>query len=210
MSESNTWNENLESDPKFYCFFNCDTNTITKISPSMVRPAEEANIRVFEIESSIAADILSGKVRKKDIVFSQIGDTWRATTRKHVVDLFTLSDRMTRIESMPLTEISPNKAPENSPKDALAIYMVIDESAKTIVVTCQKDLTEFLQENIILYITAKNDPSYLMHVIEIRSRDFREGSARISIPESVNISLALSDISIYTKRIFNAYYLEQK
>ena len=157
----------------FYCHFNKEEDRIHKVSPQETPDdASDTNIIIFSIPEETALKILSGETNITQWILGIEDDgldlkyTLQWNTQKKTV--------ISRVDSSFLFELEQNKLSRLSD-----VHCILDKENKTFEVMINRRHAS-QREKISVFLTGKNDPSFVYHSYIISPEDLKEKIEYIS------------------------------
>lgn len=181
---------------KYYCFYDTKINKILRISP--VKKSRDTDTKYtvcFEIDESLANDILIGKKSYKSLIVFKSYDNKYSLLEKEMA-IKKVEKAINLIDTLPLVEIIENNV--NKKFSSVDIKLIFYKKSKKIKIFISNEIKDLIKEPICFYITGKNDPSNLLRIIYLDKLN----------DNTFNIDYIRDQYSIFTKRIFNNYYME--
>lgn len=180
----------------YYCFVNLKDNKIFRISPiNKLKDEDPETLIFFKIDNDLAKDLLTGKKSYASMMLMRDENGYFLAEKELILKKFEKNFNL--IDTLPLLEIIENT--KNDYINVTDIKLTINIKEKTIEIDIIKEILQLINEPIQFYITNKNDPSKLIDIITL-DKNINTTTFKC---ECLN-----SDISIFTRRIFNNYYLE--
>lgn len=179
---------------KYYCFADIKKGTIIRLSPvDKKRDNDPCSTEIIFIDDELAYNLINSKEKYSNIKIIKRNNRFEAALIPKLIDEFK-QFFSTRLESLALQEIIY----DDKPGDTLTLNIKYMKKSKKLKFELENSfIIELLKEPIPFYITGKNDPSKLLKVIFISAQNVL-----------FNLNYSLSNISIFTKKVFNNYYLE--
>lgn len=180
----------------YYCFVDLKDNKIFRISPTNKMKNEDPETLIFfKMDNDLAKELLIGKKSYGSMMLMRDENGYFLAEKELILKKF--EKNLNLIDTLPLLEITANNG--NDYINTTDIKLIINVKEKMIKVNLIREILPLINEPIRFYITNKNDPSKLLDVITI-DKNINNTTFKC---EHLN-----NDISIFTRRIFNNYYLE--
>jgi hypothetical protein len=183
--------------------------TSKKINNSLIE--NNSDELIAEIDNPVCRDILRGKTNKKNyaILWDFNNERWNLDVKSTTLLIRPSDNKLTPIKL-------------ENPKDICDIHITIFKQDQTIFVSANlKNIAETMNladigyistsesKLLDLFITKKNDPDYLVHVIPIDPEKLlNQQNLLIKLPEKINKIIDWDNVSIYTKPVFKHYGLD--
>lgn len=178
---------------KYYCFFNLDTKKIIRISPvNKTRETDPSSLVIANISDDLAKDLMIGKKSYSSIIVIRAETGYEAIEKEIIINEF--KQTLDRIDTIPLKELYENTS---EIIDLMTVKIRILLKSKIFIFDADGEILKCIREPIKFYITKKNDPSALLQSITVEPGI-----------TSYLLSKRFSNVSIFTKRIFNTYLME--
>lgn len=189
---------------QFFCHYNFQSLSITRISQSSIKEEDNDNILVFEIPEHIALGFLSGEY---DI------SEWSAThhQEENEISTWALTNKVEELSIMDCSLFFKIPIETKAFKD---IHIILNKKEELLDVYFKIESLNFSSESKIeLFITKENDPSFLLNSLSIDLNELAKIAATFTDPNLKHARQRfkfreLSDISIYTTRIFPQITME--
>jgi len=181
----------------YFCFIDIHNKSIIRISPyNKKRPEDGDNIFLAEISNEFAHDLISGKKSYTLAIILTTDNGYQVKEKEEILNMFV--NRLDRIDSLSLKKINETTGDKNL-DDPLNVKIRILTKQKLFIIEINEDILSCIKEPIKFYITRKDDPSMLYQIININK-----------YVHQFKLNHEIDEISIFTKRIFNNYFLEIK
>ena len=196
---------------QFFCHYNLTIGEISKISPQAEKDdPDDSNIFVFEIPEKVALSMLSGETGPQEWIAIKPQDDTIPQPYELVKRLENAMNKLSRVDGSFIVMLE-----ENGWDKGTDLITVVDTVNKLVdVYICIKTLYITNEKYAEVFMTTKNDSSYLLNSFKIDLADMKKNilsydttrifhaRARFSCP---NIP---DDFSMYATRIFNTFSLE--
>lgn len=180
----------------YHCFFDLKDNKIFRISPiNKLKKEDPETLILFKIDNNLAKELLTGKKSYSSMILMRDENGYLLAERELILKKF--EKNLNLIDTLPLLEITVNSG--NDHINVTDIKLTINTKEKIIEIKFIREILPLINEPIRFYITNKNDPSKLLDVITL-DKNINDTVFKC---EHLN-----NNISVYTRRIFNNYYLE--
>jgi hypothetical protein len=203
-----TLTESQQNDSRtYYIVFDTDGN-IRKINSSPVGKLADPTLTQIESNNPVCKKLIKGQasVKKYGIIWDLVNDKWN------------IGRRSTKL----ILESSDNKLlpfKQNVDKKDTELFVDIHYNDHTAVVHANKvniqaiknlsDIQEISTNKtdlLDIYVTKKNDPDYLITVINIDPLTlFKDGAQTVQLDEKITKHVDWSNISMYAKPVFENY-----
>lgn len=184
---------------KYYCFYDTKIKKILRISPvNKSRDIDSEFTVSFEIDNNLAIDILKGKKSYSTLVVIKLNGKYILNEKEVLIKK--IEKKLDLIDTLPLLEIYQKEIQDDiNDINLMDIKLTFFKVAKKLKIDIIKEIQVLIKEPICFYITKKNDPSSLVNVIKLDN---------INKHNIFDIEYTIEDYSIFTKRIFDNYYME--
>lgn len=179
---------------KYYCFADIKVGTIIRLSPvDKKRDSDPYSTEIIFIDDELAHNLINGKEKYSNVKIIKRDGKFEVALIPKLMDEFK-QIFSTRLESLALQEITDS----DKPGDELTLNIKYMKKSKKLKFETENGfIIELLNEPIPFYITGKNDPSKLLKIVLISAQNIL-----------FDLNYSLSNISIFTKKVFNNYHLE--
>lgn len=182
-----------------FVHFDRKTEDIIKIGPIA---KETETVGVVQIPAEIGRKIVTGEEKIQNYLVFKSGDTYMFDRSQDVVDMFTET-----LKHFSLEELKPIEGETEC-------TIILDRTKNQLTVKLNTFLNKPLHQfrtmllptyKIPLYVSKKNDPTYLLAVVNPVVSDIVQKYSGVC---TYDIRVLPKEVSIYTKPIFKTYSLE--
>lgn len=171
----------------------------------------DKNELLAEVNNPVCRDIIRGSKSKKDyaILWDFKNECWCLDVKSTTLELKPVDNKLRPI-------------PESTAKEVCDLHVTLYKNDRTVLVYANlRNITESMNladisfisasesKLLDLYITKKNDPDYLVHIINVDAEQLiNYERTLVTLPEDISKIIDWDNISIYTKPVFQNYGLE--
>jgi hypothetical protein len=181
--------------------------TPRKVNSSILEDTE----LLAEVDNPVCRDIIKGRKSKKDfaVLWDFKKECWSLDVKSTTLKLKPNDNKLTPIS-------------ESIPKDICDLHVTLYKKDRTVLIYANLNniiesmnladisfISESESKLLDLYITKKNDPDYLVHIVNVNAQQLiKYERTMVTLPSEISKIIDWDNISIYTKPVFKNYGLE--
>lgn len=194
--------------------FNKDNGKILSVTPRRSPGIDlKENQLLAEIDNPVCRDIVKGKVSKNKyaIMWDHETDSWSLDKKSNTLKLTPTHHKLLPMQENNIYDVCDLHVTVFK-KDFM---LLVNVNLKNIKINMNLSDIAYISSSstklLDLYITRKNDPDYLIHIIPIDAEQLIKNQAMVvSIDQDANKIIDWNNVSIYTKPVFKNYGMEIK